>query len=62
MPADDPVTAEALAAIRRATHGNFRLVHRLFAQIQRILEINDLAVITREVIDAARESLVIGTA
>ena len=40
--------------------GNFRLVNRLFAQIKRILEINNLTTITREVIETARESLVIG--
>lgn len=61
LRADDPETLEALAAIRRATQGNFQLVHRLFAQIHRILEVNDMAVITHEVVDAARESLVIGT-
>lgn len=58
----DPTTAAALAVIRRATQGNFRLVHRLFAQMQRILEIDSLAVISSEVVDAAREPLVIGTA
>jgi hypothetical protein len=35
-------------------------VHRLFAQIQRILKINDLNTITREVVEAARETLLIG--
>jgi len=33
---------------------------RLFAQIQRILEINQLTTVTREVVETARESLVIG--
>jgi hypothetical protein len=40
--------------------GNFRLLHRLLAQVARLMEINDLRVATRAVVEAARESLVIG--
>jgi hypothetical protein len=36
------------------------LVHRLFAQIRRVLEINELRTVTREVVETARETLVIG--
>jgi len=53
---------EARAAIIRVTGGNFRLLHRLLTQIARLLEINALHTITRHVVEAARESLVIGTA
>jgi DNA transposition AAA+ family ATPase len=51
---------EAAAAIARITGGNFRLLQRLFSQIARVLEINELRLITKEVVEAARESLVIG--
>ena len=57
---DDYTDAEALAAIARITSGNFRLVQRLFSQIARVLAINHLQTITQEVVETARESLVIG--
>lgn len=41
--------------------GNFRPTYRLIAQVQRILDINQINTGTEEVVDAARESLVIGT-
>lgn len=56
----DFTTGEAVAAITRITSGNFRLTGRLIARIQRILDINHLSVVTSEVVEAARESLVIG--
>ena len=39
-----------------------RLVDRLLAQVGRILELDGPGVVTREVVEAAREVLVIGTA
>jgi DNA transposition AAA+ family ATPase len=56
----DFTTAETLATITRITSGNFRLTARLVAQIKRVLDINQLSVVTKEVVEAARESLVIG--
>lgn len=56
----DFTDAQAVALIIRITGGNFRLVHRLFVQISRVLRINELNTITSEVVEAARSVLVIG--
>lgn len=44
----------------RITGGNFCLLQRLFAKIERSLQINDLYIITKEVVKAAREGVIIG--
>jgi DNA transposition AAA+ family ATPase len=62
LPEDGWADEETRAAVIRITGGNFRLLHRLITQIARLVEINTLAQVTREVVEAARESLVIGTA
>jgi DNA transposition AAA+ family ATPase len=51
---------EAMSTILRITGGNFRLLQRLFTQSARIMAINHLTRLTADVIEAARESLVIG--
>ena len=60
LSAEDFTDAEAVAAIGRMTGGNFRLVQRLFTQVERILRINNLHSVTKEVVEAARETLLIG--
>lgn len=52
--------AAVVNVIARVTGGNFRLLQRLFAQIERILAINNLPTVTTEVVALARERLVDG--
>lgn len=51
---------EAQAAAIRITRGNFRLMERLFAQMRRIMTINRTDSVTIDVVEAARDCLVIG--
>lgn len=53
---------EAVSAFLRMTRGNFRLINRMLTQIQRLMEINKLQTISLEVVEAARDMLVIGSA
>jgi hypothetical protein len=49
-----------LPALVRSNGIPLRTVSRLFNQIERVLKINELQAITKEVVEAARENLVIG--
>ncbi len=55
---EKPLDPETVAAIVRIAGRNFRLL----TQIDLILEINVLAEVTKAVVEAARETLVIGLA
>ena len=44
------------------TGGYFRVIHPLLMQVERILEINDLRTVTKEVVEEARAALVLGQA
>jgi len=60
--AEEFADQEAVAAIITITAGNFRLIDRLMSQVRRIKQLNRLTTVTRELVDAARDCLVIGTA
>jgi DNA transposition AAA+ family ATPase len=56
------IDEDALATLIRIAEGKFRLLQRLLQQISLIMQVNRLDKVTREVVEAARENLVIGTA
>jgi len=62
LPEARLIDEEAIATLIRTTEGKFRMLHRMLTQISRVLEINQLDRITVPVVEAARESLVIGMA
>ncbi|MGM7689361.1 hypothetical protein [Staphylococcus felis] len=57
---DDFEDYESVNIVIKIANGNFRFVQRLFSQIIRIMEINELNKINAEVIDTARKGLIIG--
>jgi DNA transposition AAA+ family ATPase len=60
LPFDPTLADEAATTVTRITGGNFRLIERLMSQVGRVLEINELDTITPEVVEAARQTLVVG--
>jgi DNA transposition AAA+ family ATPase len=60
LPFDPTLADEAANTVTRITGGNFRLIERLMSQVGRVLEINQLDTSTPEVVEAARQTLVVG--
>jgi hypothetical protein len=56
-PAISTIDAETAAAIIRVTGGSFRLLDRLLTQMDRIMRINNLAQVTKGVVESARENV-----
>lgn len=59
---DEVLAPEVVASLIRMSAGNFRLLSRLLTQIERILKVNDFRTVSKEIVAAARDSLVIGQA
>ena len=59
LPDEQPLP-EVIASLIRMAGGNFRLLTRLLTQIERVLSVNDLHLVSTAVVEAARDSLVIG--
>jgi hypothetical protein len=57
---NEQLVPEVIASLIRMSGGNFRLLTRLLTQIERVLSVNELHVISTAVVEAARDSLVIG--
>jgi hypothetical protein len=57
---DEQLVPEVIASLIRMTGGNFRLLTRLLTQIERVLSVNNLHLVSTAVVEAARDSLLIG--
>jgi hypothetical protein len=55
-------TPEVVARLIRITGGNLRLLTRILTQVERVLNVNDAQAVSLEIVEAARDSLVIGQA
>jgi DNA transposition AAA+ family ATPase len=51
---------DVIATLIRMSGGNFRLLTRLQTQVERILKVNQSEIVSKEIVTAARDSLVIG--
>ncbi len=56
------LTPEVIARLIRITSGNLRLLTRLLTQVERVLSVNEVREVSVQIIEAARDSLVIGQA
>jgi hypothetical protein len=58
----EPEVVATVILVIWLTYGNFRILGRLLTQIERVLAINDLDTLSVDVVETARENLVIGQA
>lgn len=56
LSADDAVST----AIMRIANGNFRALHRIFMEIKRLQKLNCLPIVTPDLIEVARQGLLLG--
>lgn len=57
---DAVLAPDVIATLIRMSGGNFRLLTRLLTQVERILKVNQSEIVSKEIVTAARDSLVIG--
>jgi hypothetical protein len=57
---DEQLLPDVAASLIHITGGSFGLLTRLLTLIQRVLDVNDLHFVSTKVVEAARDSLVIG--
>jgi predicted secreted protein len=57
---NEVLAPDVIASLIRMSGRNFRLLTRLLTQIERILKVNNLDTVSKEIVAAARDSLVIG--
>jgi hypothetical protein len=57
---DEQLVPEVIASLIPMADGNFRLLTRLLTQIERVLSVNNLHLVSTAIVEAARDSLVIG--
>ena len=57
---NDFCSQEVILSVVRITNGNFRLINRLIKQSLRIMKVNCMVTITKEIVYAARSCLLIG--
>jgi hypothetical protein len=57
---DAVLAPDVIATLIRMSGGNFRLLSRLLTQVERIIKVNQAEIVSKEIVTAARDSLVIG--